>query len=136
MNSETPPTSLPGLDPFIEAVTGRKAYDLVVLDVRELTTVADAFIICSGKSNRQVAAISEHAKRELKKQGIKALFVEGSSEGHWYLLDYGDVVIHVFYDPTRRFYDLEGLWADAPRIVTPLMEKLAARATEEDEDED
>ena len=92
--------------------------DLVVLDVRELTSVSDIFIICGGRSNRQVSAIAEHIQVNLKKHAIKPLSVEGKKEGHWVLLDYGHVIIHVFYEPVRTFYDLEGLWIDAKRIAT------------------
>jgi ribosome-associated protein len=108
------------LDPFlancVKAVMGKKATDIVVLDVRGLTSIADFFIICSGSSNRQVMAIAEFIQIYLKKHGIKPLSVEGIKEGHWILLDYGHVLIHVFYEPLRSFYDLEGLWTDAKRI--------------------
>jgi len=108
----------PSLDLYVKAALGRKALGLVVLDVRELTSVADAFIICSGRSNRQVTAIAEFIITELKKTGIKPLSIEGKKEGHWVLLDYGHVIIHVFYESVRNFYDLEGLWVDAKRIET------------------
>ena len=108
----------PSLDLYVKAALGRKALGLVVLDVRDLTSVADAFIICSGRSNRQVTAIAEFIQTELKKVGIKPLSVEGKKEGHWVLLDYGHVIIHVFYESVRNFYDLEGLWVDAKRIKT------------------
>ena len=104
------------LAPFIDAVLGRKAADVAVLDVRGLTSIADAFIICSGRSNRQVSAIAEHVERELRKQKIKPLSVEGAREGQWVLLDYGYVIIHVFFESVRQFYDLEGLWTDARRL--------------------
>ena len=108
----------PSLDLYVKAALGRKALGLVVLDVQELTSVADAFIICSGRSNRQVTAIAEFIQIELKKAGIKPLSVEGKKEGLWVLLDYGHVIIHVFYESVRNFYDLEGLWVDAKRIKT------------------
>ena len=110
-----------GLDVYVSAVLTKKALDLVVLDVRNLTSVADAFIICSGQSNRQVMAIAESVQKELKKQKILPLSVEGAGEGHWVLLDYGHVIIHVFYEPVRGFYDLEGLWIDAKRVNTRSM---------------
>ncbi len=108
----------PSLDLYVKAALGRKALGLVVLDVRNLTSVADVFIICSGSSNRQVTAIAEFIQTELKKAGKKPLSVEGKKEGHWVLLDYGHVIIHVFYESVRNFYDLEGLWVDAKRIKT------------------
>ena len=117
--TNTPGTSLDSeLGLFINAVMGKKAIDLVVLDVRKLTSVSDIFIICSGRSNRQVSAIADHIQVSLKKHAIKPLNVEGQKEGHWVLLDYGHVIIHVFYEPVRAFYDLEGLWIDAKRIET------------------
>jgi len=108
----------PELDLYMQAVLGKQAMGIVVLDVRYLTSVADFFIICSGRSNRQVTAIAEHIQTHLKNSRIKPLSVEGKREGHWILMDYGTAVIHVFYEPVRRFYDLEGLWADARRITT------------------
>ncbi len=93
-----------------------KAFDVVVLDLRGLASFADIFIICSGRSHRQVSAIAEFVERDLKTKGIKSLGMEGLREGHWVLMDYGDVIVHVFYEPVRIFYDLEGLWSDARRI--------------------
>lgn len=112
----------PSLDTYVQAALGRKPGDIVILDVRGQTSVADFFILCSGRSNRQVSAIAEHVVTALKQQGLRPLSAEGRKEGHWALLDYGHVVIHVFYEPVRRFYDLEGLWADAPRIRTRSLE--------------
>jgi ribosome-associated protein len=106
------------LDLFVKAVLEKKAESVVVLDVRGLTSIADTFIICSGRSNRQVSAVADHVERFLKQQGIRPLSVEGRKEGHWVLMDYGHVIIHVFYTATRSFYDLEGLWVDAKRITT------------------
>lgn len=109
------------LDVYVQAALSRKAEGLVALDVRQLTSIADAFLICSGRSNRQVSAIAENIQRFLRQHGIRPLHVEGLKEGHWVLMDYGNVIIHVFYETTRFFYDLEGLWTDAPRITTPSM---------------
>ena len=127
--TNTPGNSLdPTLDLYINAVMGKKAMDLVVLDVRELTSVSDIFIICSGRSNRQVSAIAEYIQVNLKKHAIKPLSVEGRKEGHWVLLDYGHVIIHIFYEPVRAFYDLEGLWIDANRIETKRFLKDPAKS--------
>ena len=120
----------PQLDTYVRAVLGKKAESVVILGVQALTSLADAFILCSGRSNRQVMAIAEHIKTTLKKKGLQALRIEGLKEGHWVLMDYGDVIIHIFYDPVRRFYDLEGLWADAPRLKTPALEEWQRRQTE------
>jgi ribosome-associated protein len=115
--------AVPSLDLYIKAASEKKAQNLVVLDVADLTSIADAFIICSGRSNRQVNAIADSIVVNLKKHKIKPLSVEGTGEGHWVLLDYGHVIIHVFYEPVREFFDLEGLWVDAKRITTPGMKK-------------
>ena len=114
----------PSLDRYIEAASEKKALNLIVLDVRDLTSIADVFIICSGRSNRQVNSIADSIVAKLKKHKIKPLSVEGTGEGHWVLLDYGHVIIHVFYEPVREFFDLEGLWADAKRITTPVLKEL------------
>jgi ribosome-associated protein len=119
-----------GLDVYVQAALGKKAESLVVLDVRGLTSIADAFIICSGRSSRQVSAVADHIERCLKKEGIRPLGVEGRQEGHWVLMDYGHVLIHVFYAETRAFYDLEGLWADAKRITTQSQKNLAENYAE------
>jgi ribosome-associated protein len=116
--------AIPSLDLYIEAASEKKALNLVVLDLRGLTSIADVFIICSGRSNRQVNAIADSIVARLKKHKIKPLSVEGTGKGHWILLDYGHVVIHVFYEPVRQFFDLEGLWSDAKRITTPALKKL------------
>lgn len=105
--------------PFIDAVRGKKATDIVALDVQDLSSLADVFILCSGRSNRQVSAIAEHVQVTLKQQGIRPMHVEGLKDGQWVLMDYGHVIIHVFYESVREFYDLEGLWADAPRLTLP-----------------
>ena len=106
----------PVIKPFVNAVLGRKAIQVVILDVRNLTSYADVFIICSGRSNRQVTAIADFVQRDLKKKGKKPINVEGKKEGHWVLMDYGDVIIHIFYESLRGFYDLEGLWIDAKQL--------------------
>ncbi len=91
----------------------RKAQDLIALNVSELTSFADCFMICSGKSSRQVQSIADHVVRRLRDRGVRPLSVEGYRQGHWILIDYGDVIFHVFYEPMRAVYDLESLWADA-----------------------
>jgi ribosome-associated protein len=118
MKEEAKLSSNPTFDLFVKAVLGKKVSEVVLLDVAELTSVADAFLICSGRSNRQVTAIADSVLRFLKKQGKKPLNIEGKKEGHWVLLDYGEVIIHIFYEPLRKFYDLEGLWIDAKRVKT------------------
>ena len=103
---------------YVKAVLEKKSIDPVVLDLRGLTSIADFFIICSASSNRQAMAIAEFIKTDLKKHGIKPVGIEGVKEGRWVLINYGHVIIHIFYEPLRSFYDIEGLWIDAKRINT------------------
>jgi ribosome-associated protein len=101
------------------AALERKAYDLVVLETTKLTSIADYFVICSGRSDTQVQAIAEAVRDHLDSLGVQPLSGEGIERGQWALLDYGDVVVHVFQVPVRAFYDLDRLWARAPRVALP-----------------
>ena len=97
----------------------KKAYDLVLLEVSEVTSIADYFIICSGRSDRQVQSIAQGIEEDLGKEGMTPFSVEGQTRGQWVLMDFSDVIVHVFYQPVREFYDLEGLWSHAPRVNLP-----------------
>ena len=97
----------------------KKAYDLVLMKVHEMTSIADYFIICSGRSDRQVQSIAQGIAGNLSEEGIRPLSVEGLSRGQWVLMDFADVIVHIFYQPLREFYNLEGLWDDAPRMELP-----------------
>jgi ribosome-associated protein len=101
----------------VEIISERKATDLILFEVGTLTSITDYFLIASGKSSRQVQAIAQHLQRRMKEEGVTRFGVEGERQGHWVLIDYGDVVVHLFYQPVREFYDLEGLWIDAPRVT-------------------
>jgi ribosome-associated protein len=103
----------------LNTALARKASRVVVMNVRELSSFADYFLICSGASDRQVKALCSHLQENLKKSGMMPLGVEGEKHGRWILLDYDDVVIHIFLEPLREFYDLERLWSDAPRMQIP-----------------
>ncbi|MGE4518470.1 MAG: ribosome silencing factor [Desulfobacteraceae bacterium] len=122
--------------PFVDAVLGKKTEGVTVLDVSGLTSVADIFIIGSGRSSRQVKAIAEYVKRNLRDKGKKPLSIDGENEGNWVLIDYGDVVIHLFQESTRRFYDLEGLWMDAPRILKEYIDKKRSETVYADDEDD
>ena len=102
------------------AALKKKAFDVLVLDIRERSSFADYFIMCSGNSSRQVQAIASAIELDLKKEGIYPLGIEGFNEGTWILLDYDEVIIHVFYHPVRAFYELERLWEDAPKVAFPV----------------
>ena len=109
------------------ALLDRKAIGLVILEVKDLSSFTDYFLICSGNSDRQVQAMANHVEEKLGKEGILPLGIEGKREGRWILLDYGDVVVHIFLHPVREFYDLERLWSEATRVELPLTKK--ARST-------
>ncbi len=97
----------------------KKAEGLIALDVRGLTSLADAFIFCSGGTSRQVKAIADEVQQRLKQEGFQLQATEGLREAVWVLLDYGDVVVHIFERQTREFYNLERLWGEAPRLEIP-----------------
>ncbi len=97
----------------------KKACDLVVLEVREHTSIADYFILCSGRSDRQVQSIAQGIEDNAAEEGIRPFAVEGTQRGHWALIDFSDVIVHVFYEPVREFYDLDGLWGHARRVQLP-----------------
>ena len=99
----------------IAACAERKAADGVVLDLRSLSDATDFFIVVSGTSDTHVRAIAEHVLASLAGHGVRAHHVEGLTQGRWVLLDFVDFVVHVFHPSLRSFYQLEGLWGDAPR---------------------
>ena len=100
-----------------ESALAKKANNTLILDLRGLAVFTDYFVICSGESTTQVKAIAEHIEAEFVKKGVKPLSVEGLAYAHWVLMDYGDMIVHVFEEETRAYYELEKLWLDAPRIA-------------------
>ena len=98
------------------AAADKKAFQIVGLEVGDLTSYTDSLLICSGASDRQVAAIAGEIQRQLKDAGRRPLHVEGESHADWVLLDYGDFVVHVFTEERRTYYGLDNLWGDAPRL--------------------
>lgn len=99
-----------------EAADAKKAIDIQILDLRGLTSITDYFVVCSGTSTTHVSAIADGVERALKESGQHPSHIEGAGESTWVLMDYGDVVVHVFEEQTRAFYALERLWGDAPRM--------------------
>lgn len=102
----------------IRLIKERKAIDPVLFEVGKLTSITDYFLIASGNSSRQIQALTHHVRGKMREEGFRVYGIEGEEEGHWVLMDYGDILIHLFYEPFRSFYDLEGLWVDAPRVNT------------------
>ena len=102
---------------IVELAEDKKAADIVLLDLGELTTVADAFVICSGGSERQIAAIADGILQALRDEGVKPFGREGTPESHWVLVDFGSVIVHVFTPPERDYYELEKHWSGAKVIL-------------------
>jgi ribosome-associated protein len=100
----------------VRAAEEKKAEEIIVLKLVEITSFTDYFIICSGKNPRQVQAIADEMTSQLKQRGVRPLQTEGYANAEWILIDYGPMVVHVFSDTARRFYDLERLWRDAERM--------------------
>ena len=100
-------------------VSAKKALDVVALDMSEAVTYTDYFLICSGTSTRQTKALAEELQRRMRERGVRPARVEGEREAEWILLDYLDVVVHVFTPAARDFYRLEALWRDVPRQDLP-----------------
>lgn len=99
-----------------EVLSARKAQDIVSMDVKEKSSVADYYVIASGRSMTQTRALIEHVEEEMDKIGIAPVRREGVREGRWAVLDYGDVIVHIFNDETRLFYHLESLWGDENNV--------------------
>lgn len=105
------------------SIFNKKGYDVKILDLRKLTTITDYFVICTGDSDTQVKAIADEVDKEMRDEGVKAWHTEGYQALNWVLIDFVDVVVHVFKKETREYYNLEKLWGDAPTedVVDPLL---------------
>ena len=97
----------------VSAARDKKAINPVLLDIKDISVICDYFIICSGNSTTQVKALAEHIETKLKEEGLPVNRREGLQDAHWILLDYGSVVVHIFLEEDRHFYNLERLWSDA-----------------------
>ena len=106
----------PILSLVVEAALDKKAEDLAILDLTQHGSITDYFIICHGRSARQVQAISDSVAMKLKEAKVRRGHVEGYAAGAWVLMDYGDFIVHIFTDEKRNYYDLDRLWSDAPRL--------------------
>ncbi len=104
------------VDIIIEASLDKKAFDIKVLDIKELTTVADYFIIVSGNSTIQTNAIADEIEEKMEEEGYNLLGKEGHESARWILLDFGDIIVHVFHREDREFYNLDKLWIDGKEI--------------------
>jgi ribosome-associated protein len=102
---------------IVEIASDKKASDIVLLRTDELTTMADYFVICSGRSDRQIGALAGAIVDVLRDEGVKPLGIEGKASGRWVLIDYGAVIVHVFAADEREYYGLERLWSAAQQVV-------------------
>jgi ribosome-associated protein len=102
---------------IVELAEDKKAADIVLLDLGDLTALVDAFVICSGGSERQIDAIADGIAGGLRDEGVKPIGREGTPESHWVLLDYGSVIVHVFTPPERDYYQLERHWSAARTVL-------------------
>lgn len=112
-------SALPAWLAAVRAAESKKAHDVTVLDLREVTSFADYFIICSGSNSRQNQAISDEIYLKLKQQGEMPVSIEGYDNAEWVLMDYGDYLVHIFLDKTRSYYDLERLWRHGKNVEIP-----------------
>ncbi len=134
--TQTQPSPAPPLDPAAlelataaaRAAAARKAEDVCVYDLHVVSSFCDAFIVCHGTNRRQVTAIAQGVIDELKLRDVRPIGVEGMDAGRWVLIDFGDIVVHVFDEPMRGFYDLDSLWGDAPKLAIDLDAPAAAKA--------
>lgn len=101
----------------VDAAEEKQAKDIVVLDLREITSFADYFVVCSGSNAKQIQAIADSIQQHLKQLGELANSIEGYENAEWVLMDYGDYLIHIFSDKSRQYYDLERLWRDAKKVA-------------------
>ena len=101
----------------MDAVSDKQAEDVLLLDIREVASFADYFVIANGTANRQIQAIIEAVEQTAKAEGVKPIGREGQPDSGWVLIDYGDVIVHIFAPEEREFYDLEGLWNTATPVV-------------------
>jgi ribosome-associated protein len=109
----------------VRAAEDKQAKDILVLDLRDITSFADTFVICSGANPRQIQAISDEIEMRLKKLGERAHSIEGYENAEWVLMDYGDYLIHIFSEKARVYYDLERLWRDAKVVEIPVADRLS-----------
>jgi ribosome-associated protein len=110
------------------AALDKKALDPLVIDLRGISSVSEYFVIVTGTSDRHVQAVADNIMEAFRSIGVKTMGEEGFREGRWILLDYGEIVVHVFLEPVREYYDIERLWIDAPRLdLTGAAEKMETR---------
>jgi ribosome-associated protein len=104
----------------VDVIEGKKATNILTLDMREVTLLADYYVLCDGASNRQINAIADALLKDLKRSGSQLAVTEGTPESGWMLIDFGSVIVHIFSPEQRAYYQLEELWQDAPIMMRML----------------
>ncbi len=127
------PTTLERVFECARAAADKRGSDFLLLEVGELTSYTDYFLLISASSDRRVKSIADAILRKMKEDGLPAVGNEGLREGRWALLDFGDFIVHIFYEEVREMFDLEGLWSDAKRITIP--KEIIDAPRKEDEEE-
>lgn len=112
------------LEMICKLLDDKKAIDVTIVELKDLTIIADYFVICSGRSNTQVKALADAVEEGMSKVGVEPLRIEGKQEGRWAVLDYGDVIAHIFYEETRRLYSLENLWSNGTNVTRYNLESV------------
>jgi len=122
------------IDPLkiaVNAADDKKAHDLVILDISKITSFANYFLLCTGDSSRQMQAIADEIEKKLKENGLRPSHVEGYRNSEWILMDYMDIVVHIFSKNARIYYDLERLWRDGKKLdATLFIEKKEPRTVQ------
>ena len=108
---------MPAWEIAVRAAQARKAEDIVALDISVLSSFTDVFLLCTGRSQRQLQAIADAIEDELREEGWRPMGIEGRRNAAWILMDYGDFVVHIFTPEARKYYDIERLWRAAPRLL-------------------
>ncbi len=125
--SSHPPETVKLAGNILQSCVDSKGIDLTVLDVAKAFGLSDYFIVVSGRSDRHVQGLVNRVINTMTAKGCPPIAVEGYENGHWVIVDFGDVVLHAFYEPVREVYDIEGLWAEAPRIDVKAPEQFSER---------
>jgi len=136
---KSPPESLAGkelLKRLAELANEKKGHDIVALDVSDLVYYTDFFLIITGRTDQHVRGMVKHIEGELASQDIEPIGIEGQGHHRWVLMDYGDVIVQLFFEPLRDLYELEKLWADAPRIDLELVKPMHTASFGDDEDDE
>ena len=138
-DQKSDPESLSGealLQRLAELANERKGHDIVALELSELVYYTNYFLLVTGRTDQHVRGMAKYIEAELAGQEVTPISIEGQGHGRWVLMDYGDVIVHLFFEPLRELYELERLWADAPRVDLELVQPSYTATAADDDDDD